>query len=85
MVACEHARPRHRAGKSCHLAHDGSSHWPSPSAPPSVSGGEELVGEIVRRESAEKSSDSDHELAREPTPGDDDTRVPPTGLEPLTV
>ena len=67
------------------LAHDGSTHWPSLAAPVSVSGVEQLVGEIVRGESAEKSSNSDHELAREPTPGDEDTHVPPSGLEPLAL
>src|SRR5438093_5679341 len=41
--------------------------------------------EIVRSESAEESPQLHRQLARLATPGDDDARMPPTGLEPLAV
>ena len=64
----------------------GREFWePSEVGPASTSGVEELVGEVVRAEPAEKSPKSHGQVARKTTPGNDDTRVPPTGLNPLAM
>ena len=53
--------------------------------PTATSGVEELVGEIVRAEPAEESPKPHGQLARKTTPSDEDTRVSPTGLNPLAM